>query len=496
MESQIQQQTSCPNAKFNRIKNGIESFVKLFQAHRKQIFITVILAVIVIILIHIGYNSDLTGFAASGDPKSQNYKPAKTLWDWLQLIIIPAMLASVTFSFNYLQKELEEQRAQTQKELEEQRAQTQKELEEQRTQTQKELEEQRAQTQKELEEQRAIDQEQAGVLNTYIDDLSKLLLDRQLRVSHVDDEVRTIAQTKTLTALDRLNPERKVRILKFLYETKLLEKVNPLIDLSAEDYLEGLDLTNIKLNGAHLKGVSLKGTNLSFAHLAGANLEGAHLEGANLSYAQLVDADLFMAHLDKATTLDRTDFINCNLESAKLREVDLTKAYGFEDLRARVADLRDADLRGLRLRNANLGKAYLEGAKLENADLTDAEIYEGKLKGANLRNAILTRTRLCDADLTDAVVTNEQLEKVTSLRNATLPNGTKNQGQFLSGSKLDRIEQLKKKEVSSQKSGAEKTDHPDESRPEGPSSSGDQRSQTTLPQNIEKIQKEGIETDL
>jgi len=40
---------------------------------------------------------------------------------------------------------------------------------------------------------------------------------------------------------------------------------------------------------------------------------------------------------------------------------------------------------------------------------------------------------------------------------------------------------------SSQKSGAEKTDHSNEARPEAPSSSGDQRSQTALLQIIEKI---------
>src|SRR6266550_2025857 len=43
--------------------------------------------------------------------------------------------------------------------------------------------------------------------------------------------------------------------------------------------------------------------------------------------------------------------------------------------------------------------------------------------------------------------------------------------------------------VSSQKLGAEKTDHSDEFRPEAPSFPDDQRSQTTLPQNIEKIHR-------
>jgi hypothetical protein len=49
---------------------------------------------------------------------------------------------------------------------------------------------------------------------------------------------------------------------------------------------------------------------------------------------------------------------------------------------------------------------------------------------------------------------------------------------------------LHAKLVSSQKLGAEKTDHSNESRPEAPSFPDDQGFQTTLPQNIEKIRKE------
>ncbi len=48
---------------------------------------------------------------------------------------------------------------------------------------------------------------------------------------------------------------------------------------------------------------------------------------------------------------------------------------------------------------------------------------------------------------------------------------------------------LQRKKVSSQKSGAEKADHSDESRLEALSFHDDQRSQTTLPRNIEKIRK-------
>ena len=50
--------------------------------------------------------------------------------------------------------------------------------------------------------------------------------------------------------------------------------------------------------------------------------------------------------------------------------------------------------------------------------------------------------------------------------------------------------------VSSQKLGAEKTDHSDESRPEAPSFPDDQRSQTTLPRIIEKIHSNYVKAAL
>src|SRR5438067_6132252 len=183
------------------------SRLRLFWRQMREHWVIVIIAalVVVIALIVTGYifNWDWLGLngynkvtiatdLSSSPPKitrTIEYQPGKTLWDWLQLIIVPVALGIITFWFNSLQKK--------------------------------------------IEDQRAINQEQAGVLNTYIDDMSKLLLESNLRDSHNEDEVRIIAQTKTLTALDRLNSERRIRVLKFLYEAKLLDKVDPLIDLSA-----------------------------------------------------------------------------------------------------------------------------------------------------------------------------------------------------------------------------------------------------------------------
>jgi hypothetical protein len=72
----------------------------------QRCFITIIgiitIGVIVIVFIFAGYGFrwSWTGFTASIGPAVQNYQPTKTLWDWMQLLIIPAVLAGGGFLFN------------------------------------------------------------------------------------------------------------------------------------------------------------------------------------------------------------------------------------------------------------------------------------------------------------------------------------------------------------------------------------------------------------
>src|SRR5437764_15450366 len=57
--------------------------------------------VVVIALIIFGYRLDWTGF-------NGNTKSGKTLWDWLQLLIIPVALAGVAIWFNRVERRNEQ----------------------------------------------------------------------------------------------------------------------------------------------------------------------------------------------------------------------------------------------------------------------------------------------------------------------------------------------------------------------------------------------------
>ena len=96
--------------------------------------------------------------------------------------------------------------------------------------------------------------------------MSELLLEKKLRESQQDDEVRKIARVRTLTTLLVLNASRKGNVLQFLYESELIDKDNYIVDLYRADLKEAF------LPMANLSGILLSGAQLGKANLIGAIL--------------------------------------------------------------------------------------------------------------------------------------------------------------------------------------------------------------------------------
>jgi hypothetical protein len=79
-------------------------------------------------------------------------------------------------------------------------------------------ENQRAQAEQQIE----TDHAQQSVLQSYIQDMTELLLDKGLAKSKLDDPVREIARSSTLAAVRQLDGERKGILLEFLSESNLV----------------------------------------------------------------------------------------------------------------------------------------------------------------------------------------------------------------------------------------------------------------------------------
>jgi hypothetical protein len=254
-----------------------------------------------------------------------------TLWNWLDLLIVPVVLALGGYLFTRTENQRTRQSANDQKDLD-------RELANQQTESDRYIADQRRQD---------------VTLQAYLDQIGQLLLDkdRPLRQSKEGDEVRTLARARTVTILRRLDSARNRDILQFLREARL----TPSPEQNG-------------LGGSTDAVIRLDYTNLSKAELRGANLDSFDLQETNLSDADLRDAYLAWSFLHKTV-----------LRGANLRGATLG---GDSDLSGHT-DLSYADLRSTILKDANLSNADLSNADLSNAKVTSEQLAEAKsLKGA------------------------------------------------------------------------------------------------------------------
>src|SRR5215216_4408047 len=220
-----------------------------------------------------------------------------TVRDWLDLLVVPLALVLISFLFTT-------QQDQRQQQTENQRAEAERELAEQRTQDE--------------------------ALQAYLNQMSSLLLEKDLRASEKRSEVRTLARARTLTVLGRLDPSRKADVIQFLVEADLVQRADgrdPIIGLSGAD-LSDADLSYANLSYANLRGAFLRDANLFAANLSYANLGNANLSGANLSEADLSYANLFAANLSSAEGITNEQL---DAQAESLAEATMPNGQKYED---------------------------------------------------------------------------------------------------------------------------------------------------------------------
>ena len=201
----------------------------------------------------------------------------KTFWDYLELLIVPAALAIGVYLLNRAQ-ESERQAQEAHREQEREAEAEQREREREATEGAR-RERERLARESEIQYKLTVDNKRAqdAALQAYLDQMSRLLTDaeRPLHRAQPGDTLSIVARARTLTVLPRLNYERNARVLQFLYESRMIAKERPVLDL------RGADFSAAALRGAYLRG----------AYLREANLREANLEFANLSNADLSDAE-------------------------------------------------------------------------------------------------------------------------------------------------------------------------------------------------------------
>lgn len=334
----------------------------------------------------------------------------RTLWEWLELLAIPAVVVGGIYIFNRSQRRAEQSIAASHEN-----------------------------TDREI----AADRTRESALQVYFDRMTELSLHEGLHQTGPEAVVRGVARARTLALLRGLDGDRKGAAIRFLFESGLIARGNAIVELTDAD-LVNLRLASVHLAEANLKGADLRGADLRDSNLVGADLGGASLRGANLSHANLKSASLRGANLIGAD-LREASMKGANLKGAYLLGADLRGANlidaGLGDANLQGADLTGAYLIGADLWGANLMEACLKeallmdaglwGANLRGADLRNADLLDADLRDANLRDANLRGANLKEVDLSRAKVSHLQLAGCLSLQGITLPDGNKFDGHYL-----------------------------------------------------------------
>jgi uncharacterized protein YjbI with pentapeptide repeats len=254
----------------------------------------------------------------------------KSFWDWLQLLIIPLMLALGAFYLNSAADFRDYQIAQEQKHQE--------------------------------------------ILTDYFSKMQDLIVETKKskqtpgsKESNSEErlllEFRPTAQALTLSVLEQLDGKRKGKVITYLAESQLITANND--NQSSLPEVENdnpSSLPEIKLNGANLKEIVLKNVDLysiidmknKDRIINGIKINNANMERANLSKVNLFKSDLMGSNLENAT-LQNVNFAGSTMKSSRFINGQIT----------------DVDFTGV-----NLSETIFDNIKLENITISDKTNFD------------------------------------------------------------------------------------------------------------------------
>jgi uncharacterized protein YjbI with pentapeptide repeats len=237
------------------------------------------------LLCYIGYLAFLpeppawTGFGKS--IKDEKIEPAKTLFDWLDLLIIPLSLGFL----GWLYKEAEKSKTER------------------------------------GEEERSRNES----LNSFFNIITDLLKNHDLSGSP-SNQTKAMARTRINMTLSQLDGGRKGQLLQFLYESDLIDN-SPKLKLLGANFNAAI-LDQIVLGGSEIRGAFFKNASIKEANLNEIILNSSNLENANLS----------------GSLVEKSDFAYSNLKNSKMKNMDLT-TVDFEGADLTNADLRGSTIK-------------------------------------------------------------------------------------------------------------------------------------------------------
>ncbi len=394
------------------------------------------------------------------DSSTQNVRNP-TLWDFLELFIIPTFLVLGGFALDRVNRQRERERQKLEAEKNQKEVAHREKLKE------------------DIERERY----QRINLREFMDRIESLYTGKGEELFNINEPARVTARARIKHVLHQADMKRKQHVIDFLLDSSLAlvthgqdKKCSLLEGFSLEqtDFcglkMRGIDLTHVNLKGAHFENSSdlsdacllnanVSGTNFSETLLSDANLSRVHanvesnenrenqtffshsqMERCDLSHAELwnvqfdnvtlIEAKFHAAYLHKCTIaeesnlsnaifgeendaqkrtrIERTNFSNSNLSQVKFISCDIVNCT------IDRCSLSQATFFNARLFDVNLCTSHIDGSvDFSNASLENVVLPTGNLSGISFKNAQLIGISFEDVDLTGADFAGAILQKVS-----------------------------------------------------------------------------------
>ena len=353
-----------------------------------SVFVIVFFSSILVLSIVLGYLYELNWVGVIDTATGE----IKSLWDWLELLIVPLILAIGGWWISHVEKL-------------------------------------RSQNLKDTEVLVLVEKQRQDSLQKYIDDMTSLLLGNITDEWDEDDIIlNAVIISQTLATLKMLDGTRKGILLQFLCDLGLISiEKNPQTQHFGSLDIRMADLSNANLNGCRLYGVRLMEVNFSGATFYSATFYGSDLWQSNFTAADLTYSEFISARMVDSTFQD-TKMIRSNASDLVLTRAKISNSV-FNNSLLHEASFKNAKIAQTAFAHCILNGADFSDATLNKVDFSNADLspwVEGKrtsFRNSKLVDVNFDNADLTGADFTDAQIDLRSIKKAKTLTGVILPNG-------------------------------------------------------------------------
>lgn len=252
-----------------------------------------------------------------------------------------------------------------------------------------ELQERREEETREIEDKRA----KESVLQSYLDQMTKLLLEHKLVETDEQAIVRKIARAWTISAFESLDGKGRSIVFRFLYESGLLtysHNSGPILEMNevslSEMFTYMNNFSNINLRRSQITDSYLAEINMSKSVLTDMLFSDTRLEMCDFEDSDFTDSDL-----------GGNLIIECNFRSTRLFKAFMT------DTSIRSSDFEGAILTELTAPRITVNETNMKGVNFHKADIEDGSFIETNLESTDFSQSKAIRVNFSGSNLKLAI---------------------------------------------------------------------------------------------